>query len=285
VSARESITSPQRIEGPGARLSIWRDAPSLEGSRTAALGAFFCEDAAAGAALIAEATRQLAAEGYGAALGPMDGDTWAAYRLVVESDGRPPFFLEPSNPPHYPAAFEEAGFSIVSRYISSVRDLDALADARPLPQGVGLRPLNPSNAEADLRAIHALSLTAFAYNAFYKPIGEERFLSSYRPVLPVLDPDLVLLAEDEAGDLLGFLFGLPNLAEGSSPSAAILKTYASLRKGLGSALAAELHARAHAKGYATVIHALMHEDNLSARHSSNLGGRVFRRYALWGRRL
>jgi len=34
-----------------------------------------------------------------------------------------------------------------------------------------------------------------------------------------------------------------------------------------------------------VIHALMHESNLSATHSGNTGGKIFRRYALWGGRL
>jgi hypothetical protein len=136
-----------------------------------------------------------------------------------------------------------------------------------------------------LRAIHALSLEAFAGNRFYKPIDAERFLASYRPVLSVLDPDFVLLAEDDAGTLAGFLFGLPDRAEAPSTRSVILKTYASQRKGLGSALASIFHARAAQKGYGASLHALMHEDNLSARHSDNVGAKVFRRYALWSRRL
>ena len=39
------------------------------------------------------------------------------------------------------------------------------------------------------------------------------------------------------------------------------------------------------RGYSDVIHALMHESNLSATHSGNTGGHVFRRYALWGGQL
>ena len=35
-------------------------------------------------------------------------------------------------------------------------------------------------------------------------------------------------------------------------------------------------------GYTEVIHALMHENNLSATHSGNHASRIFRRYALWG---
>lgn len=279
------MSGPENLEILGARLGIWREAPSLEGLRTAALGRFACDDVSSGAALLETAAAKLKAEGFEALLGPMDGDTWASYRLVVESDGRPPFLMEPSNPAHYPDAFERAGFSVVSRYISAAHDLDVGAAPKPLPDGLRLKPFNPADADADLRAIHALSLDAFANNRFYKPIDAKRFLASYRPVLPALDPDFVLLARDEAGALAGFLFGLPNRAEGLKPQSVILKTYASQRKGLGSALAGIFHARAAAKGHRVSIHALMHEDNLSALHSSKVGGLVFRRYALWGRRL
>jgi hypothetical protein len=50
-------------------------------------------------------------------------------------------------------------------------------------------------------------------------------------------------------------------------------------------LANAFHERAKKRGFSEVIHALMHETNLSATHSSDKGGAVFRRYALWGGRL
>ena len=53
----------------------------------------------------------------------------------------------------------------------------------------------------------------------------------------------------------------------------------------GSMMANAFHAEARAKGFGEVIHALMHDSNLSAQHSGNTGGKVFRRYALWGGRL
>ena len=82
--------------------------------------------------------------------------------------------------------------------------------------------------------------------------------------------------------LAAFLFALPNFSEGARPASVILKTYASRVKGAGSMLANEFHARAKARGFSEVIHALMHESNLSALHSDKTGGKVFRRYALWG---
>jgi hypothetical protein len=228
---------------------------------------------------------QLKAEGFGAVLGPMDGSTWAKHRLVVESDGRPPFLMEPENPAHFAEAFEQSGLKVVSRYVSAVRPADVAVSASVAPAGIRLRDFNPDKAEEELIRIHALSLEAFAANSFYQPISLEAFLGSYRPVLKAVDPELVLMAEDDAGELKAFLFAIPNLVEGRKPTSVILKTYASRVKGGGSMLANAFHERASKRGYSDVIHALMHESNLSATHSGNTGGHVFRRYALWGGQL
>ena len=274
-----------RMDIPGASLSIFRDAPSLEGRKTAALGAFTCDSAEAGAKLIREAMAQLRSEGFEMVMGPMDGNTWGKHRLVVESDGRPPFLMEPANPSHHVDAFEQSGLAIVSRWVSAVRSADQLPSTSKPPEGIRLRNFDPGQAEDELRLIHKLSLQQFASNHFYQPIGEEEFLASYRPVLKAIDPELVLMAEDQAGDLKAFLFAFPNFAERPKPSSVVLKTYASAVKGGGSMLANAFHERAQKRGFAGVIHALMHETNLSAAHSGNAGGKVFRRYALWGGKL
>jgi len=276
------MSAPEPMKTEGASLSIFREAPSLDGLKTAALGVLACENAAAGAKLIRDAVARLTAEGFGAVLGPMDGNTWAKHRLVVETDGRPPFLMEPHNPRHYVDAFEQSGLKIVSRYLSAVRPSDIPPSDSAPPAGIRLRNFVPSKAEQELTRIHALSLEQFASNHFYTPLPLEDFLASYRPVLKAIDPELVLMAEDEAGMLKAFLFALPNLAEGPKPQSVILKTYASQVKGGGSLLANTFHERARKRGFANVIHALMHETNLSAQHSGNTGGKVFRRYALWG---
>jgi len=276
------MSAAEIMTGEGASLAIYREAPSLDGLRTAALGQFQCEDAEAGARLIKTAMERLKSEEFGAVLGPMDGNTWAKHRLVVESDGRPAFLMEPSNPAHYVGAFEASGLGVVSRYVSAVRSADVEPGRSAAPTGLRLRVFDAAQAEEELTRIHALSLLQFASNHFYQTISLEEFLASYRPVLAAIDPELVLLAESESGELAAFLFAIPNYEEGQKPKSVILKTYASRVKGAGSMLANEFHARAQARGFTDVIHALMHESNLSALHSDKTGGKVFRRYALWG---
>ncbi len=130
-----------------------------------------------------------------------------------------------------------------------------------------------------------MSCQAFAENPFDKPISLPDFLAMYMPVVPMLKRELILFAHAEDDHLAGFLFGIPNYAEGQQPQSAILKTYASLQKGAGHALSARFYRAAKALGYRTAIHALMNDDNLSAMRSGMNGAKVFRRYALMGRRL
>ena len=278
------MSEVERIDIAGASVGVWRDAPCLAGLRTAALGSFACYDAAAGAAVLNEAMRRLAREGFGAVLGPMDGDTWSAHRLVVESDGSEPFLLEPHNPEHYPVAFEAAGFERVAGYVSSRAPVGAAPKAL-MVKHVRLRPFDVAYAARDLSRLYRLASQAFAANAFYKPIGEERFVTVYEPFLHALDPDLSFIAEDGNGDLVGFLFGYPNYAEGASPTASVIKTFASIKPGVGAMLVRAAHIAAARRGYTHIVHALMHEANASLRLSRVLGGRPFRRYALWGKQL
>lgn len=279
------MSAAEPMEGAGARLAIWREAPSLEGLRTAAVGAFDCETPEAGGRLLRAAAARLREEGFQAVVGPMDGDTWNRHRLVVESDGRPPFLMEPLNPPHHSAAFDAAGWPVIARYASADQDAGEPRPAHPAPPALTVRSLDMAHAEAELRRMHALSLERFAGNFLYRPIGEAAFLAMYGPVLAAVDPELVLLAEDDEGALQAFLFAVPDRLEGEAPRSVVLKTYASRVRGGGALLVDRFARLVREKGYGRVIHALFHESNLSARRSEGAGGRVFRRYALWGLRL
>jgi len=268
-----------------AACAVWLNGPSWEQTPTATIGRFSCTTADAGAALLAEVIEDLRRQGRAAVLGPMDGDTWHSYRLVVDAGNRPPFFLEPHNPPHAVEAFLRAGFLPVAHYASAIAGATGLRSGLKGSADIRLRPFDPGAAERDLGLIFRLSSQGFRANAFATPIDESDFLALYQPILPHVVPDLVLLAEDAGGQPLGFVFGLPDFAEGATPRTVIFKTYAALRPGVGTILADAFHKAARRLGFEQVIHALMHADNLSLRYSALTGATIFRRYELFGRRL
>lgn len=274
----------------------WRDTPVFEHENIGVVGGFAANDLTAARCLLNGAVNRLRQAGCQIAVGPMNGNTWRRHRFVVESGGRGAFLLEPRNPVELPGWWEMAGFSVLSRYSSSVISLDDMATLPPAIQarlersGVIVRKLDPSCYDDELRMIHRVSLKSFANNFLYTELEEEAFLEAYRKVREQVDPDLVRIAERD-GVACGFVFGIPDFeaqARGEKP-AVIVKTLAvdpSARcAGLGSLLVDELHRVGREKGYAEAIHALQHETNTSLKITGRHHGEVFRRYALFSKRL
>lgn len=287
----DAMTITLDLEVGGAEATLWLDSvPPVGGHRTAAIGAFSCDGEESGLRLIRTALETLSERGYTYVIGPMDGDTWHSYRLVTEGDGTPPFFLEPQNPPFYPSVFEAGDFQVIGHYSSTVTEdfsprLKGAYGKRLERAGITLRPFDTTRIMEELTAIHSLSLSAFRDNFLYTPIDLEAFLALYQPLLPLIVPQLVQMAEDGSGNLLAFLFAIPDFAQGKEPDTLIVKTYASVYPGLGGFLLDELHQATATAGFRRAVHALMHDDNISRRNSDKIENRTFRRYALFGRRL
>lgn len=306
--AEWALTRPDahlvRIAGGAlvGRASVWwTDPPPVPGDAVAGrVGHAAWETAGVGEELVAAACGALADAGCTVALGPLDGSTWFGYRVVTDPapDGgppEPPFFLEPWPSGAVAAAFGSAGFAPVAGYLSS--RVDGLPDeadrlAADLRQSAGggcvVRPFDAADAEGELRRLHPLLLAAFADNPFYTALDADRFVASYRAVLPLVDPALVLVAE-RGGGPVGVVLGLPDAAQaarGEAVDTVVVKTLAvspeARGEGLGGVLVRAVHEAARARGLTRAVHALMHEANTSVRISRHLG-RPIRRYALLGR--
>ncbi|SDX18226.1 hypothetical protein SAMN05444358_103281 [Ruegeria halocynthiae] len=269
-----------------AKLTVFLNGPNWDGIPAATFGNFSCKSSEAGAEILQKGMEKVRSAGIDRIIGPMSGDTWHSYRFVSDSDGSDPFMMEPTNKPHEPDVFRAAGFAEISRYFSARVALQAAtASAPPETDGYVLEAWDGSDPEALFRQVFALSTRAFSNNAFYKPISEADFMAMYLPIVPMLKRELILFARRHDGTLAGFLFGIPNYAEGPNPTSAILKTYASLEPGAGRHLAHKFHKTAFGMGFENAIHALIHDDNTSADRSAAEGATIFRRYTLLGQKL
>lgn len=277
---------PEKIETQDAKAALYRDAPSWDNGKTAAIGDFRFANAEAGSRLLSEAVSSLREEGFDAVIAPMSGDTWHNYRTVTESDGSAPFAMEPTSGDHDLPALEASGFGEVEQYISTRAELDDAIGSEPVKiDGVTVTSWDGNNAEQFIQTLFDMSSETFSRNRFFKPISRESFLALYRPLMPLINKDHVLFAHGEDGEMIGFLFGFPDLMDRTGAPSAILKTYASGRRGVGHLLADNYHRRARDMGFATVIHALMHSDNVSRERSARHGAKIFRKYGLMGRKL
>lgn len=264
---------------------------------TGVIGHYAAADAEAGRTLLHRACELIAAAGAPVAIGPMDGNTWRRYRFIVERGDEPVFLLEPDNPDEWPAHWTNAGFSPLASYTSAINEDLAVEDprtderlARLEGQGVRIRTIDAARIDLELPRIHALSLRAFANNFLYTPLGELEFAAQYHAVLPLVRPELVLLAE-RGDDLIGFMFAIPDALQarrGRAVDTVILKTIAvdpsTVGSGLGSAMLDLAQRAARRLGFTRAIHALIHETNASKRISDRYA-RTVRRYALYSRAL
>ena len=273
----------------------WRGTPVHEGMSSGVIGHYAAADAEAGRTLLERACELIAAAGAAVAIGPMDGNTWRRYRFIVERGDEPVFLLEPDNPDEWPAHWTNAGFSPLATYTSAVNDDLSVEDprtderlARLEGEGVRIRTIDAARIDLELPRIHALSLRAFANNLLYTPLGAPEFAAQYHAVLPLVRPELVLLAE-RGDDLIGFMFAIPDALQarrGQPVDTVILKTIAvdpsAAGSGLGSAMLDLAQRTARRLGFTRAIHALIHETNTSKRISDRYA-RTIRRYALYSR--
>lgn len=287
------LTRTGRLLG---RLSCWWTAtPHFEEHRIGVIGHYAAVDEESGCRVLSEACSLLARQGCRLAVGPMDGNTWRRYRFIVERGHEPPFVLEPDNPDDWPHHWRAAGFSTLATYASAVneqlqcQDLrTAAALARLKDRGITIRSLDVERADAELEAIFELSLRSFSDNFLYTPIAREEFTAQYRRILPHVRPELVLIGEQDA-ELIGYLFAMPDVMQavrGAPVDTIVLKTLAvapAVRGlGLGGVLLDSAQREAYRLGFRRAIHALFHEQNLSARISARYATPM-RRYALFSR--
>lgn len=279
--------TPQTLKTNDGQLTLWTDGPAWgDHPTTAAIGKCTFASAEAGTRLLTQAASVAKSNGATALIGPMERDTWHPYRLISERGPQPAFLMEPKSANHDEPAFRAAGFEVIASYFSASAPLAELPGAKPkTTQAFTLETWDGTDPDGLFTQVYELSCAAFAGNPFYKHITLDDFLGMYRPIVPLLKQDLILFARDASGGLVGFLFGIPDYAQGPQPTSVILKTYASLAKGAGHWLSYQFYLNAKTMGFETVIHALMHDDNLSAVRSGLNGADVFRRYALLGRAL
>lgn len=266
------------------------------------IGHYETIDSTAGVLLLNKAKEYLANRHAKMILGPINNSTWERYRLVLPKTSEdptfdPPVFLgEPQNPSDYPLHFINAGFTIIDNYESRiVHDLNQRqSKAQSLRSKmdrlkISVRPIDLENFDQQLHEIYLLSSQMFSVSPFYQPIDFKHFKMLYEDIIPILDPEFIILARNKNHQLIGFIFAYPDLysmQEGLT-GRLVFKTIAvsdNFRSsGLSLFLCDQLHLKAYEKGYASVIHALMHSDNNSLKLSiRGYTSDLFNRYALFG---
>jgi len=220
---------------------------------------------------------QLERAGHKQIIAPINGNTWHTYRLVSRTSDEPLFPFEPHNPLWYNEVFEECGFKPLKKYISGRFGIGNIPPLRNNSSTLKLRNFY----DGDLEIIYDISLRGFSGNFLYSDITFEEFCRLYQPVLPMLDPDLTIIAEVNNRPV-GFIFSFAIGDRLILKSVAILPEF--VGSGIGARLINHVLVAGQQKGLKTAIAALMAVDNQSCSIVSKYGSEIIREYTLYVRR-
>lgn len=278
-----------------ARAALYNNADLFfEGKKTTCIGNYECaDDLSYSTALLTAIINDAKNLGSEYIIGPMNGSTWDDYRFALNHH-RPPFFMEPFHPLYYNTQFAGFGFQSVAHYVSGISDCanykpaSAQAFEKLYEKGLQVRAFDLNDFDKELEKLYSFCMLAFKNNFLYTPISFQYFKEKYAAAKKIITPDFFRIAENNDGNVVGFIFCTDDLYNKKEKSL-IIKTVARYPgekwKGMTNLTADMVYTLARDKGYKKILHAFMHENNASISISKNFNASVFRQYALYGRNL
>ncbi|MFN2299178.1 MAG: hypothetical protein ACK2UB_10040 [Anaerolineales bacterium] len=184
-------------------------------------GSFECaENEQAASMLLSSARDWLAERGMKAMRGPWSF-TSQEWGLVVDGFTPPPVIMAPYNPPRYNDHLinfglrkikdlmvyyvdSREGYKIPERYL---RLTNRIQDRLKIT----VRSVDMRNLERDVSIFVHLTNQSIANNWGFYPVTEAEGKAVARDIRPIVDPKLLLFAEDAKGEAIGFAMALPDV--------------------------------------------------------------------------
>ena len=292
-----------------------RQANAERGDHECVFGFFnFVEDYAVMEALMQRVRDWARQHGLDTLTGPYNLDYEDSYGILVEGRDRPPVLMCGHTPPYYLDFVERYGFQPargdnIAFAVDLTKDVQASQHVRRLAERVRqrrnfvIRSADLVHWEDELEKIYVLLNLALRHLPDYRSWPREVVFNSLAPFRKIVDPDLVLFAED--GDrTVGWLPGLPNLNEvfihlnGLRNPWDYLKLWWYMRQpmecltiksvlvpkeywgsGVAILLFDEMYQRALARGYKWIDGSLTSDDNPNTPAlGARFGAKIYKRY-------
>jgi GNAT superfamily N-acetyltransferase len=234
----------------------------------------------------------------------------------VEGRDRPPVLLCGHTPPYYkdfleqfgfqPARGDNIAFAIPVETTSAVERLSRLAKRVRHRKEFIVREADLQNWDEEIHRVHYLLNRSLAHLPDHIPWREDTLRDMLEPFRQIVDPELVLFAEDK-GEVVGWFPGIPNINEAlqhanglrypwdyvklwwymrRQPECLAIKSVLVLPEywdtGVSVLLFDEMAKRAIAKGYKWVDLSLTSEDNPSTPLiAERMSARIYKRYRVY----
>jgi GNAT superfamily N-acetyltransferase len=154
------------------------------------------------------------------AVGPASFTTNDEVGLLVEGFGEAPMILTPHNPPYYEALWSDNGWRPTMDLWAWRIDRAHLRGLSPQHKrvvdllqrrlGIRVRSVDMRNFKAEVGTLFELYNAAWRDNWGFAPLTHEELMHTTSELRRLVNPDLVLFAEDQHGDVLAGALMLPD---------------------------------------------------------------------------
>ncbi len=200
----------------------------FHGDRVGFFGLFeSVDDQAVADALLDRAAEWLRSRGMDTMRGPFNlstNDELYSPGVLVDGFDTPPVFMMGHNPRWYRALMEGAGLDkakdLLAYWIPHNQAPKRLMDGVERlgrREGWRIRSLDMKRLKEEVAKVTEVYNSAWERNWGFVPMTDAEFDAMAREFRPVVDPDLVMIAENDAGEPIGFLLALPDLNQAIRP--------------------------------------------------------------------
>jgi hypothetical protein len=150
--------------------------------------------------------------------GPVNPSTNEECGVLVDGFDADPMIMMTHNPPYYDALLRKSGVDKAKDLVAFLLEADAVPErvergvaiARKRNHGITVRPLNKKRFDDEVEAFRVVYNGAWERNWGFVPMTDAEIIHMAKQLRPVVDPDIVRIAEHE-GRPVGFALGLPDM--------------------------------------------------------------------------
>jgi GNAT superfamily N-acetyltransferase len=179
-------------------------------------------DQAVADALLDAAENWVRGQGMTVIRGPLNFSTNDEIGCLVEGFDSPPMVMLTYNPRYYPGLLEKHGyvkamdvytwiFDLEEDYKKAPEKLFRVAEKAAEKQGLRVRKIDMRQMDREIELIKQVYNSAWERNWGFVPMTEHEIDHLAKGLIPVLDPNLILVAETADGKPAGVSLALPDL--------------------------------------------------------------------------
>lgn len=180
------------------------------------------DDSAVAAALLARAEQWVRNQGMTVMRGPLNFSTNQEIGLLIDGFTEPPMVMMTYNPRYYAGLIEQQGYTKAMDVFAYIGDLDErvrhappkvfhVAEKAAQKEGIRVRKVNLRHLERELGLVKQIYNQAWERNWGFVPLTEHEIDHLAASLRPILDPDLLFVAETSDGRPIGVSITLPDV--------------------------------------------------------------------------